>query len=150
MKKIVNGNSSCENCINSNAEVCRAFINKQVLNGLQHCADNAELNYIYEKETKMKLTKSQKQVLKNGIQNIKDMNGFIHIYANGITQVFIPASNAPDNRMFKYGQSVCNKTDKYKRKLGIYLAIMDYGLSNKLMPLDLISILEDYTFDFSE
>ena len=153
MKKIINSNSGCKNCINWHPDntcqpfICQPFINKQVLNGLHNCLENDDLNYIYEKENEMKLTKAQKQDLKGAIKIIYDNGGFIRIYENGITHVYIPASKAKANRMFKYGQSVCNESDKYKHKYGVYMAIQDAFSSDKLMPIELIDILGSYNIN---
>lgn len=142
--KIVNGNSGCKNCINRHTNnTCQSVIKEQVSKGLRNCLEDDKLNYIYEKENEMKLTKDQKKQMKVLKAELAESNGFIHIYENGITQVFIPASKAKDNRMFKYGQSVCNETDKYKRKYGIHLAFNDLFNSNKLMPVELIIALEN-------
>ena len=151
MKKIINGNSGCENCINSNVNSgCDTFINKMVANGLKDCTQlYSTSNYVYsEKENEMKLTKAQKQELKNRIQSIINEGGFIHIFENGITRVYIPTSKARNNRMFFYGQSVCNSEDKYKRKLGIALAIQDFDDSFKMIPIELLRMEEDYSIEY--
>ena len=145
MKKIIIilGNSGCDNCISPGKAVgqdCTVFIDKMCANGLASCTEDINLNsnYIYaEKEKEMKNVE-----MKNELQVIFDMGGFIHIleYA-GITQVFVPVSKACDSRMFYYGQSVCNLADKYKRKKGIKLALQDLKKSEKALPFELIELM---------
>ena len=142
MKKIVNGNSGCKGCINYNYNkgLCTPFVDKQVANGLENCFDVVKLNYIYEKETKMKLTKAEKKILKSDIEWFIECGGFIHTFEGGITRVYIPVIKSNNCRMYWYGQSVCNPVDKYNKKRGIHEAFIDLNTSDKTIPLELIKV----------
>lgn len=140
MKKIVNGNSYCVNCINYNKEDCASFADKMVKKGLNNCINaDVTVNYIYEKETKMKLTKmkltkEQKQHLKFAITDFTTYGGTIAVFKDsGVIKVYFPTINGKNTRMYSYGMSVCNPKDKFNKKYGIYLALQNYYNTDKLI-----------------
>ena len=88
----------------------------------------------------MKLNKEDKHELKFDIKLFLEGKGSIHILEGGITRVYMPVSQSKHNRMYWYGQSVCNPTDKYKKKIGIFLALRDCFTTEKTIPVELIGM----------
>jgi hypothetical protein len=86
----------------------------------------------------MKLTKAEKKELKYWMKSFIELGGFINIFDNGITKVYSPDGYSEKPRMYQYGLSVCNASDKYNRKRGIYYALKDFQNNYKLIPVELI------------